>query len=75
MSPERTAVEDAQHVVDVANAVMRARAYDATSTSIGLAVIATTVAGDDQMARTTLAIAMLKMARELDPDLVNARWQ
>lgn len=74
MSVERTALQDAEHVTDVANAVMRARAYDATSTSIGLAVIASTVAGDNQMAKTALAFAMLRMVKELDPDVLNAKW-
>jgi hypothetical protein len=71
---KHNASEEAKRVTDVANAVMRARSYDATRTAIGLAVVATVIAGDDQQAKTTLAITMLKMSKELDPDVGNGRW-
>lgn len=75
MVVERTALQDAQHVTDVANAVMRARAYNATSTSIGLAVIAVTVAGNDQQAKTALAFTFLRMIKEdLDADVLDAKF-
>jgi hypothetical protein len=77
MLRERTATKEAQHVTDVANAVMRARSYDPTRTAIGLAVVATIIAGDDPQVKTVLAITMLKMSKELDPDVVEncGRWQ
>ena len=74
MLPKRTALQDAQHVTNIANAVMRARAYDATSTAVGLAVIAVTVAGDNQAAKTVLAFTFLKMAKELDADVFDAKF-
>jgi hypothetical protein len=71
---EHTALQDAQHVKAVADAVMKARAYDATSTAVGLAVIAATVAGDNQAAKTVLAFTFLKMAKELDADVFDAKF-
>lgn len=38
-------------------------------------LIASMLAGNDTDARATLAQTMLKLARELDPELVNVRWQ
>jgi len=72
---EHSALQEAKCVTDVANAVMRAREYDPTRTAIGLAVIAATVAGDNQTAKTMLAFTFLKMASELDPDVMSVRWQ
>jgi hypothetical protein len=76
MLRERTALQDAQHVKAVADAVMKARAreYDPTRTAIGLAVIAATVAGDNQTAKTMLAFTFLKMAKELDADVFDAKF-
>jgi hypothetical protein len=74
MSLER----EVEHCADVANlayAVMRAREFDRTSCACGVAIMASVLAGQDPEARTMLAQTMLKLARELDPDLVNAKWQ
>ena len=71
---EHTALQEAKCVTDVANAVMRAREYDPTRTAIGLAVIAATVAGDNQTAKTMLAFTFLKMAKELDADVFDAKF-
>jgi hypothetical protein len=66
---EEIALKDAQHVTDIANAMLRARAFDPIRTAIGLAIIATVIAGENQLAKTVLAITMKNMSAELDPDL------
>jgi hypothetical protein len=74
MSLERE-VEHTVSVTNLAMAMMRAQNYDRTNCACGVAIMASVLAGQDRDARTMLAHQMLKLARELDPDLVNARWQ
>ena len=74
MSLERE-VEHTVSVTNLAMAMMRAQNYDRTNCACGVAIMASVLAGQDRDARTMLAQQMLKLARELDPDLVNARWQ
>ena len=77
MSPDRTKVE-VEHTVRVANlanAMFAAQNFDRVRCSIGVAVMSTVLAGSDPLARTMLAKEMLKMATELDPDVIDARWQ
>ncbi len=71
---EPTALQEATCVSELANAVLRARNCNASGTAIGLALVATVIVGDSQMAKTTLAIAMLRMVRELDADVLDAKW-
>jgi len=68
-------VEHTVSVVNLAHALMRAQNFDRTNCACGVAIMASVLAGQDQQARTMLAQTMLKLARELDPDLVNAKWQ
>jgi hypothetical protein len=65
---------DAQAVVDVANAVGRARQHDALGTALGLLVIAQVLAGDDLEMKTAVAVAMIRMALEIDPDVRSVQW-
>jgi hypothetical protein len=62
-------------VTDLAVALMLAEDFDRANVCCGLAIIASMLAGKDPDARTMLAQTMLKLARELDPELVNARWR
>jgi ABC-type ATPase involved in cell division len=74
MSGEERAREDARHVVAVANAMLAAGNYDRVGTARGLAIIATVLVGDDPSGRLALAAEMLELVRELEPNLVTARW-
>jgi hypothetical protein len=65
---------DAEHVVAVANAVIRARRHDALGTALGLLTIATMLAGDDPQMKTTVAVAMIRTALELDPHVSSVQW-
>jgi len=76
MSPEELrATLDATKCSAVANAVLEALNYNALNSSRGIAIMATVIAGSDPLVRCSLAKLMIELARELDPDLVNARWQ
>lgn len=76
---ERTIATEVAHTVDVTNlalAMMRAQDWDRANCACGVAIMASVLAGNDPAARTLLAQQMLRLARELDADLVNARqWQ
>ena len=77
MSPDRTKVE-VEHTVRVtnlANAMFAAQNFDRTQCAVGVAVMASVLAGQDPVARTMLAREMIKLANELDPAAVDARWQ
>jgi hypothetical protein len=75
MATEQTAQHEATCVQEMADAIMRSRECNAIGTAIGLALVSTVVVGQDQIAKTALAIAMLKMIREdLDADVLNAKW-
>jgi hypothetical protein len=66
---------DAYNVVQVANAVLAAKRGDPLRSACGLALFASVLAEDDEVARTTVALVMLQLALELDPDLFFAlRW-
>ena len=66
---------DAFHVVQVVNAVLAAKRGDPLRSACGLALFASVLAEDDEVARTTVALVMLQLALELDPDLFFAlRW-
>ena len=66
---------DAFHVAQVATAVLAAKHHDALRSACGLALFASVLAEDDGVARTTIALVMLQLALELDPDLfVAMRW-
>ena len=57
----------AYNVVQVANAVLAAKRGDPLRSACGLE--------DDEVARTTVALVMLQLALELDPDFFFAlRW-
>lgn len=62
-----------QKAADVASAVIRARNHNASRCACSLALFAATIAEPDPTARTSLALTMLALARELDPDLVDLR--
>ena len=68
-------LEHTTRVTNLTYAVMRAQNFDRANCACGVAIMASVLAGQDQEARTMLAQTMLKLARELDPDLVNAKWQ
>jgi len=72
---DHDALKDAKYVLDVADAVLRARAYDPVRASICLCVVAQVIAMEDPKAKTLLAITMFKMARELDKDVVDLKWE
>jgi hypothetical protein len=66
---------DAFHVAQVVRAVLEAKAHDPLRSALGLALFAQALAaGEEQAARTTLALSMLELALELDPDLAMALW-
>ena len=66
---------DAHHAVAVANAVLAAKRGDPLRSACGLALFASVLAENDQASRTTIALVMLELALELDPDLfVALRW-
>jgi hypothetical protein len=69
------ALEQARRVTRIANAVIDAQNGDALLTARGLLVVAAILVEGDANAHTILAAEMLKAAKELDPDLVDARWQ
>jgi hypothetical protein len=77
MSPDHIeqSVKHMVAVTDLAIASMLAKDFDRAMINSGLAIIASVLVGKDQDAKTMLAQTMLKLACELDPDLVNARWQ
>jgi hypothetical protein len=62
-------------VTDLAIELMRAKDFDRANICSGLAIIASLLARSDPEARAMLACTFLKLARQLDPELVNARWQ
>ena len=70
-------VKHTVQVTDLAVALMLAEDFDRANISSVLAIIAKMLAGEDADARTMLAHTMLRLARELDPDLASlmaARW-
>jgi hypothetical protein len=69
------ALEQARHVTRIANAVIDAQDHDALLAARGLLVIAAILVEGDADACTMLASEMLKAARQLDPQLVDARLQ
>jgi hypothetical protein len=69
------ALEQARRVTAIANAVIDAQDHDALLAARGLLVVAAILVEGDSDARTILASEMLKAARELDPQLIDARWQ
>jgi hypothetical protein len=65
----------AHHVERIANAILEAKAHDPLRAATGLAFFSSVLVEDDQAARTTVALVMLQLALELDPDLgVALRW-
>jgi hypothetical protein len=78
MSPDDRITREARHCADITNlawAMMRAQDFDAVGCATGVCIMATVMIGSDPAARTALATEMLRLARELDPDLIDARWQ
>lgn len=76
MSPDLE--QSLKHMVtatDCAIAAMLAKDFDRANVCCGLAIIASMLAGQDADTRAMLAQTMLKLARQLDPELVNVRWQ
>ena len=72
MSPEEHAKGVERHCSAIVNAVMAAAAFDNQKCAFSLAAAALLVIGRDQSARTALARLMMKLARDLDGDVVNA---
>ena len=69
---------EVKHTVGVTNLVvtmMEAQGYDRTNCACGVAIMASILAGEDQDAKTMLAHTMLKLAIELDADLVRYATQ
>jgi hypothetical protein len=62
-------------VVNLTHALLRAQNFDRVNCACGVAIMATVLAGQDRAARAALANTMFKLAHELDPDLLGARWQ
>jgi hypothetical protein len=73
MSPD--AITEGAKCAAVANAVLEARNYDPIECSRGVAAMAVVIAGNDPVARVSLARMMLQLVDELDPDLLGARRQ
>jgi hypothetical protein len=77
MQPE---CPETHHIADVGNlalAIMRAQDFDQVMCAQGLAHISTVIAGDNQAARTALALMMVTLARRLDPHVpvfARMRW-
>jgi hypothetical protein len=64
------------HVAKIANAILDAKTHDPLRSATGLAFFSSVLVEDDDQARTVLALTMLTLALELDPDLAIAlRWQ
>lgn len=72
---DQAALEHATYIVAVANAVMAACRHDALRSACGLVSVAQVLAGDDAVARTTLAQIMLDAVHDLDGDVLDARLQ
>lgn len=69
---------EAEHVVGIGNLaiqIMHARNFDLVTVACGLACLGKTIVGDEPNARTILAQYLLALARELDPDASDVRWQ
>jgi hypothetical protein len=76
VQPDRVRVE-AEHTARVANlayALFAAQNLDRIKCSIGVAIMATVIVGNDPVAKTMLAREMLKLVNDLDPSLLGARW-
>jgi hypothetical protein len=67
---------DMHDVAAVANAVLAAKRGDPLRSACGLALFASVLAEDDEVAQTTVALVMFQLALELCPDLAaTLRWQ
>jgi hypothetical protein len=65
-----------RHCSEVCDAIMRASASgDSSEIAFSMVTMATTVIGTDQLARTALARLMMKVAHDLDGDIVSATLQ
>jgi hypothetical protein len=69
---------EARLCADVANAALKAaREFDAARCACGVADMAVAVAGDDEIAKLMLAKHLVRLAREIEPQLplYVKRWQ
>ncbi len=63
--------------VDVSNltlAVARAKEFSPLMSAVAIATMAATVVAEDEAACIALARELVKIAAELDPHAVNAKW-
>ena len=77
MSRDRTQLEAeyAVRATNLAYALFAAKNLDAINCAIGIATMATTIVDADPIARTMLARALVRLANELDHDVIDADWQ
>jgi hypothetical protein len=69
MPGEQTALENAEHVCAITNALLAAKDHDALRTACGLLVIAEFLVDGDLFARITLAALMREIADALEATL------
>lgn len=83
MSPEeRVALENAQDIVAIANAMLAIKLHDRRRTAVGLLTIIQVLVGDDVVGRVALATLLCEASADLLSgipfeqfnDTVNVRW-
>jgi hypothetical protein len=77
MTPEDiAALDQAEYIVDIINSLRRATAFtDPLSIAIALTRVARALGASSPENRCFLALEMLAVASQLDPDVMGARWQ